>query len=183
MFTLFSINVVPLQASWSGKGKSGGDRATQPPILQGLQTSGFDRARVFEYKSDKLEEAFVCRGSVGLKEKVNAYLDCKILLTESKYAQRTKQDSRRTPIVPHTRNPEKTGIDPSCSKLNKDPNLPWIVYPLVQGKDLFGYLSVDNHVTKVPLTPLGSENLRLFGTLATQAIAKNPQFAKAATKR
>jgi len=135
-------------------------------ILHGVKDAvGFDRVRVFEYLQGK--EVAVCRGSAGIGEKDDKYVGRRIGATDY-YGNLTIKDVERGTIEAKIRNPSHEGVqDKNYRKFDKDPDLPWVVYPLVDQKRLYGYIAADNHTTKAQLMPLASETLGLFAALVT----------------
>ena len=143
-------------------------------ILQGVLASGFERARVFEFK--ERPQHFFCLASLSIPKGMEApgkYKKCIIELVNSPYAKLTSRIWKEE-IAASIRNPaakDGLGHDPYAEKLDKPKYLPWAVAPLVINGKLYGYLAADNRWTESPISARSLEYLTFIGAFAAQAIA------------
>lgn len=145
-------------------------------ILQGVLASGFDRARVFEFK-EQLQE-FVCLASLSVPhvkglEIPGQYTGCSISLSDSPYAKLTSQIWKKNTAA-CVRDPtarDSLGPDPNAERFDKPRHLPWAVAPLVINTQLYGYIAADNRWTERLISSRSVEYLTFIGAFAAQAIA------------
>lgn len=135
-------------------------------ILSGIQEAGFDRVRVFEFQEES--QSFIGLGSIGMEsvEMVEGY---RVFAEKNQYIRDTVQiwsTDRKAKLYDSS----MFGPDPDAAALQKNPELPWAVIPLVTNDKLYGYISADNSRTKRLILEDSLQYLTLYGALACQAI-------------
>lgn len=136
-------------------------------ILSGIQESGFDRVRAFEFKQDS--NSFIGLASAGMANSklVEGYI---VSADKNPYARFTEQVWSSDPRARIYRS-TMFGTDPDAKALGKDADLPWAVVPLVTTGTLYGYIAAENEQSKREITQDNLDYLTLYGALAGQAIA------------
>lgn len=142
-------------------------------ILLGVQAAGFDKVRAFEFREGAA--AFVGLDSVGMSDP-EGFAGLTISLDENPYARHLAESWQGNPAA-RKYGAEKFGPDPDAERLEKDPQMPWAVVPLVIAKKLYGQITADNRPTKRDITDDSLEYLTLLGALASQAIADEERIA------
>jgi hypothetical protein len=136
-------------------------------ILREVQAAGLDRVRVFQFKEET--RSFIFLDALGMKESKNLQ-GYTVSLDGNPYARHTEKTARSSPKA---RKYDCTmfGPDPEAAGLEKDPDLPWVVVPLVVADKLYGQIVADNTPTRREITEEGLEYITLLGVLAAQTIA------------
>ena len=156
---LRTINEISLEfsADWS-------DRKSLNSIFTAIQASGFDRARIYKYDTEKKE--FTCMGSY--EQGVQDLLQGKInAVEENPYAKDmvdTYLNNTRVRIYDPT-DPLSFGEDPNAALFGKPKDLPWAAAPLIVDNELYGHITADNKVTRKAIT---EENLEYLNLIAVQ---------------
>lgn len=136
-------------------------------VLEGLHEVGFDRVRVFKFEEDM--RSFVGLDSVGMDDP-KSFRGYAISLNRNPYAKHTAENALPEPTA-RVYDSTMFGPDPDAEGLQKPPDLPWAVVPLVIGGELYGQIVSDNQRTRREIRPDHLSYLSLLGALAAQAIA------------
>ena len=134
--------------------------------IECIHKAGFDRVRLFKF--DVMEGAFVGCASEGMSAP-DEFSQLKILLAENPYA----RDTAATAIThPHAREyHNQLGPDPDAQRLEKDPNVAWLVAPLVVHQRLYGQVVVDNAKTGRSFERQDFDYLNFLATLLAETLA------------
>jgi signal transduction histidine kinase/putative methionine-R-sulfoxide reductase with GAF domain len=138
-------------------------------ILDAIRIVGFDRAFVFQ--AGENGQKFFCADSVGTEnpERFRGY-------TTSSIADPYINDLTETALAnPKARRyePVQFGLPPDCEGLERPPDLPWVLAPLVITGKLYGYIAADNAETRREISDVTLGYVTLLGGLAAQAIANS----------
>jgi signal transduction histidine kinase/transcriptional regulator with GAF, ATPase, and Fis domain len=139
-------------------------------IATGLKEFGFDRVRIFGFSDES--QAFIPLWEEGMLSHEQFFLKCIIPIRDNAYARRTVEIARDRPTA-HIFDPKKDplGPDPHRSVLEKDPELPWAVVPLVIAGQLLGQIVVDFAKSKLPITEDHKNYLNAVGALAAGVLS------------
>ncbi|MEM7010623.1 MAG: GAF domain-containing protein, partial [Verrucomicrobiota bacterium] len=146
-------------------------------IFVGILAGGFERARIWIYEpiEDSSSRQFRCLATFGLD---NAKLEgAKQGLDNRPYSQHIAETFRSNPRARSydPGDPTMFGEDADALKYGKDPGQQWAVVPITMGGELFGQISVDQHVSRNRITRTSLECLTLTGALVSQELTNQKE--------
>lgn len=139
-------------------------------ILQGIQTAGFDRVRIYE--TDETREKLVGIDSVGMEDPAS-FVGYSMTIRDNPYVHHVAKQSLTRPAACwfDPADPTFWGTDPAAPSLGKDDDLPWLDVPLVIAGRFYGMIGADNMHTRREITSDHLDFMNVVGALTAQVIA------------
>lgn len=141
-------------------------------ILQGIQSAGFDRVRIYE--TDETQEKLVGIDSVGMEDPAS-FVGYSMTIRDNPYVHHVAKQSLTRPAACwfDPADPTFWGADPAASSLGKDDDLPWLDVPLVIAGRFYGMIGADNMHTRREITSDHLDFMNVVGALTAQVIANS----------
>lgn len=141
-------------------------------ILQGIQTAGFDRVRIYE--TDETREKLVGIDSVGMEDP-SSFVGYSMTIRDNPYVHHVAKQSLTRPAACwfDPADPAYWGADPAAASLGKDDDLPWLDVPLVIAGRFYGMIGADNMHTRREITSDHLDFMNVVGALTAQVIANS----------